>query len=139
VNVPEEEEYTCVIMRKAKEIVQYSDVEVNLRFLSCLQEIHQKNVLHCDLRIWNLMDFGDNLYYIIDFDVADIDLRQAAGQKQFMVAEMGVKPEAISVEWNSVKDLVMLMASSKGLPDAPQFKAGKKENEEIEVTVETER
>jgi hypothetical protein len=143
VNV-QEEEYVCVIMRNAKEIVQHSDVQVNLRFLSCLQEIHKKNVLHCDLRIWNLMDFGDN-YYIVDFDVAvhlegkesfDIDLRQAAGQKQFMVAKMGVKQDAISVEWNQEKDLVMLMATLKGLPDAAQFKALKKENEEIEVTME---
>jgi hypothetical protein len=61
------ERYVAVIMHKAKDHLQLQNVTLHKRLQESLSEIHGKDVLHCDLRRLNLMEFNlPQKYFIID-------------------------------------------------------------------------
>jgi hypothetical protein len=131
-----EQEYRAVITRKGCEVLSYCNTAVRQRFREVLQAIHNKRIVHCDLRPNNLMDF--------DFDVA-VDLGEAesvnlklspGAQKEFLVHEMGAINKGDNVvEWTDMMDTWMIMKALDSLPSLPVFTIPKKVYESADITM----
>jgi serine/threonine protein kinase len=129
----ETDRYTAVIMHKAKDHLQLQSGALYKRLRQSLDEIHRKDVLHCDLRRLNLMEFSlPQKYFIIDFDVAVkfksddpdekylLDLSNCpGGQRSFIksVKDLGetVPGKKYQYRWDKYDDQSMLNESLKTL------------------------
>jgi hypothetical protein len=136
-------EYRSVIMRKGYGVLSYCNSTIVDRFLKCLSEIQKKGIVHCDLRVNNLMEF-ENDVYIIDFDVAvelgeadSVNLKLNPGaQKEFLVKEMKmINKEEKMVEWTKYKDVRMILKALDSIPSIPVFTVLRSVYESADITM----
>jgi serine/threonine protein kinase len=140
-----EHEYRSVIMYKGLNVVSYSNLSVRNSFFHCLEAIHDRGILHCDLRPNNLMEFSDD-YYIVDFDVAvalgnsrTVNLKlRPGGQKDFLIETKTIMGADQSVNWTKTNDLMMLIKALDNLPSTPVFSIPEKVYESADITIRKE-
>jgi hypothetical protein len=137
--------YSAIIMLHAIDFVRYHEYKVMSDLNRCLKEIHEKKILHCDLRKFNLMEFSipslSRKYFIIDFNLSnsllsstsspsstsfgesvELTLPTTGGQRQ--VIEELIQQEKIEVQisqnntinWDEKCDSYMLLYSLLALP-----------------------